>query len=146
MMFQKQNKKLSKLSNRENKKGNCRIKGRDNMNIEDFCAKYNLGTVIDIEKLSGGLMHKMFKVKTTTATYAIKVLNREVMNREDAYNNFVVSEKISNLAKENNISVSSDISIDGNYLIEFENTYYMVFDYIEGKTLSDEEITVEHCK
>lgn len=146
MMFQKQNKKLSKLSNRENKKGNCRIKGRDNMNIEDFCAKYNLGTVIDIEKLSGGLMHKMFKVKTTTATYAIKVLNREVMNREDAYNNFVVSEKISNLAKENNIPVSSAISIEGNYLTEFENIYYMVFNYVEGKTLSDKEITVEHCK
>ena len=64
------------------------------MNIEDFCVKYNLGTVIDIEKISGGLMHRMFKVKTTTATYTIKVLNGEVMNREDAYNNFVVSEKI----------------------------------------------------
>ena len=116
------------------------------MNIEDFCAKYNLGTVIDIEKLSGGLMHRMFKVKTTTATYAIKVLNSEVTNREEAYNNFIVSEKISNLAKENNIPISSAISIEGNYLTEFENTYYMVFNYIEGKTLSDEEITVEHCK
>lgn len=78
-------------------------------------------------------MHRMFKVKTTIATYAIKILNSEVMNREEAYNNFVLSEKISNLAKENNISVSSAISIDGNYLTEFENTYYMVFDYIEGK-------------
>lgn len=116
------------------------------MNIEDFCTKYQLGTVIDIEKLSGGLMHRMFKVKTTTATYAIKVLNSEVINREEAYNNFIVSEKISNLAKENNIPVSSAISIEGNYLTEFENTYYMVFNYIEGKTLSDEEITVEHCK
>ena len=116
------------------------------MNIEDFCTKYKLGNVINIEKLTGGLMHRMFKVKTTTATYAIKVLNSEVMNREEAYNNFVISEKISNLAKENNIPVSSAISIEGNYLTEFENTYYMVFDYIEGKTLSDEEITVEHCK
>ncbi len=116
------------------------------MNIGNFCTKYQLGTVIDIEKLNGGLMHKMFKVKTTTATYAIKVLNSEVMNREEAYNNFVVSEKISNLAKENNIPVSSAISIDGNYLTEFENTYYMVFDYVDGKILSDDEITVEHCK
>lgn len=116
------------------------------MNIEAFCTKYQLGTVIDIEKLSGGLMHRMFKVKTTIATYAIKVLNKEVMNREEAYHNFIVSEKISNLVKENNIPVSCAISIDGNYLTEFENTYYMVFDYVEGKTLSDEEITVEHCK
>ncbi len=116
------------------------------MNIGNFCTKYQLGTVIDIEKLNGGLMHKMFKVKTTTATYAIKVLNSEVMNRKEAYNNFVVSEKLSNLAKENNIPVSSAISIDGKYLTEFENTYYMVFDYVDGKILSDDEITVEHCK
>lgn len=116
------------------------------MNIEGFCKEYNLGTVKNIEKLYGGLMHKMFKVETNKSIYAIKVLNPEVMNREDAYHNFIISEEISNLAKENNIPVSCAISIDGNYLTKFETIYYMVFDYVEGKTLTDEEITVEHCK
>ena len=36
------------------------------MNIEKFCKQYNLGDVIKITKLTGGLMHKMFKVETTT--------------------------------------------------------------------------------
>ena len=73
------------------------------MNIEKFCEKYNFGTVLNISKLSGGLMHKMFKVETDKGIYCIKVLNPEVMARDTAYNNFVVSESVSNLAKKNNI-------------------------------------------
>ena len=65
------------------------------MNIEEFCKKYNFGKVYNISKLSGGLMHKMFKVETEKGIYCIKILNPEVMSRKDAYNNFVISESIS---------------------------------------------------
>lgn len=116
------------------------------MNIEAFCKEYNLGTVKTITKLTGGLMHKMFKVETDKNIYAIKILNTEVMNREEAYNNFVISETISNLAKENNIPVSSAIKINENYLTKYQDFYYMVFIYIEGKTLQDNEITIKHCQ
>lgn len=116
------------------------------MNIEKFCERYGFGKVINITKITGGLMHKMFKVETDKGIYCIKVLNKEIMSREEAYNNFVVSEKVSNLAKKNNIPVSSSLDIEGNYLIKFDDMYYMVFDYVNGKTLKDDEITVEHCK
>lgn len=116
------------------------------MNIEKFCEINNLGIVIRINKLTGGLMHKMFKVETDKGIYAIKVLNQEVMSREEAYNNFVVSETIANLAKNNGIVVSSAISINNNYLNKFEDMYYMVFDFVDGKILTDDEITVEYCR
>lgn len=116
------------------------------MNIEKFCEINNLGIVTNITKLTGGLMHKMFKVETNKGIYAIKVLNPEVMSREEAYNNFVVSETIANLAKDNGIVVSSAISINNNYLNKFEDKYYMVFDFVDGKVLTDEEITIEHCR
>ena len=116
------------------------------MNIEKFCKQYKLGEVIKLTKLTGGLMHKMFKVETTTGVYAIKVLNPEVMSRSEAYDNFVISEKISNLANDNGIPVSSAKIIDGNFIIKLDSSYYMVFDFIEGKTLTDEEITTDHCE
>ena len=116
------------------------------MNIEKFCERYNFGKVINTTKITGGLMHKMFKVETNKGIYCIKVLNPEIMSREEAYNNFVVSEKVSNLAKKNNIPVSSSLDIEGNYLTKFDDMYYMVFDYVDGKTLKDDEITIEHCK
>lgn len=116
------------------------------IDIENFCKENNLGTVLNIERVSGGFMHKMFKVETTKGIYAVKVLNPEVIKRKNAYDNFILSEEISNLAKENNIPVASALKINGNYVIEYKNMSYMVFDYIEGKVLKDEEITVEHCK
>lgn len=116
------------------------------MNIEKFCEINNLGNVINVKKLIGGLMHKMFKVETDKGIYAIKVLNPEVMSREEAYNNFVVSETIANLAKDNGVVVSSAISINNNYLNRFEDMYYMVFEFVEGKVLTDEEITISHCR
>ena len=45
------------------------------MNIEKFCEKYNFGNILNISKLSGGLMHKMFKVETDKGIYCVKVLN-----------------------------------------------------------------------
>lgn len=116
------------------------------MNIEKFCKQYNLGEVIKITKLTGGLMHKMFKVETTTGTYAVKVLNPEVMSRTEAYDNFVISEKIANLANNNGIPVSSAKIINGNFITKLDDSYYMVFDFIKGRTLTDREITITHCE
>lgn len=116
------------------------------MNIEKFCEKYGFGKVINIGKISGGLMHKMFKVETDKGIYCVKVLNPEVMSRKEAYGNFVVSESVSNLANKNGIPVSSALNIDGNYLTKLDDMYYMVFGFVDGKTLKDEEITIEHCK
>ena len=116
------------------------------MNIELFCEKFNLGKVKNITKLTGGLMHKMFKVQTDINTYAVKILNPEIMKRNDAMDNFILSEKISNLAFENNIPVSNSLIIEGNFINKLNDTYYMVFKYIDGKTLKDDEITIEHCK
>ena len=90
------------------------------MNIEKFCEKYNFGNILNISKLSGGLMHKMFKVETDKGIYCVKVLNPEVMARDTAYNNFVVSESVSNLAKKNNIPVSCALDIGGDYLKELD--------------------------
>lgn len=116
------------------------------MKIEQFCEKYNLGRVLNVSKLAGGFMHKMFKVETIKDVYAIKVLNQEVMRREGALNNFLVSEEISNYANSNGIKAAVAIKIDGNYVTEYEDNHYMVFKFVDGKVLKDDNITIEHCR
>ena len=116
------------------------------MNIEKFCERYDLGKIKNISRLFGGLMHKIFKVETDKGIYCIKVLNWEVMDRKEAFDNFVVSESIANLAKQNGIPASSALNMEGNYLIKLDDIYYMVFDFVDGKILKDENITIEHCK
>ena len=116
------------------------------MNIEKFCERYDLGKIKNISRLFGGLMHKIFKVETDKGIYCIKVLNSEVMARKEAFDNFVVSESIANLAKQNGIPASSALNMEGNYLIKLDDIYYMIFDFVDGKILKDENITIEHCK
>ena len=116
------------------------------MNIEKFCERYDLGKIQNISRLFGGLMHKIFKIETDKGTYCIKVLNSEVMDRKEAFDNFVVSESIANLAKQNGIPASSALNMEGNYLTKLDDIYYMVFDFVDGKILKDENITIEHCK
>ena len=115
------------------------------MNIAGFCTHYNLGKVLSITKLTGGLMHQMYKVETSNNIYAIKVLNREVISRPEAYANFVTSETIANYLALNHISVSNALKINNNYLNKYEDDYYMVFNFINGKVLKDDEITNMHC-
>ncbi len=54
-----------------------------------------LGTLADeTVQVPGGLLHRMYRVRTDKGTYAVKVLNPEIMKRPAALKNTVDSEKI----------------------------------------------------
>ena len=69
-----------------------------NKKIEKIIKKKQLGnTIINIDKVIGGLSHRMYKVETNKGIYAVKELNAGVMKKEKAYSNFVFSEKVTDL-------------------------------------------------
>ncbi len=44
--------------------------------------KYDLGEIVgDILPVSGGLMHKMYKVQTERGTFAVKCLKRDLVEQ-----------------------------------------------------------------
>ena len=54
-----------------------------------------LGKIIaDAEPVSGGLMHRMYKVITNSGVYAVKHLNAEIMKRPGVHENYARAEKI----------------------------------------------------
>ena len=58
--------------------------------IKKLILDKNLGNEIKhIEKVSGGLLHKMYKVETDKGVYCVKVLNPEVMSRKEAYGKYL---------------------------------------------------------
>ena len=74
--------------------------------IEQIIKKYNLGDITgDILPVSGGLMHKMFKVQTSTGTYAVKHLNPEIMKRPGVMENYKKAEALEKTLEDNNISI-----------------------------------------
>ena len=115
--------------------------------IRKLLKEYDLGEFTATPtRVNGGLSHRMYKVVTDKGIYAVKELNQGIMKQEEAYSNFVFSEKVSDIAKANNIPAIGAIKIDNDIMKKVENSYFMIFDWIEGVVLKPNEITVEYCK
>ena len=108
--------------------------------------KYNWKIKGDPAVLSGGFMHKMFRVDTEQGIFAIKLLNPFVMQRESALKNFLRAESLELLLEENEIPVIGARSFGGRKLQEINGQYFYVFDYYPGKVLKGEEVTDYHCR
>lgn len=62
--------------------------------INQIAGDLQLGKVTDTSQLTGGFMHRMFKVVTDQMAYVIKLLNPNVMKRLDALENYKNAEQI----------------------------------------------------
>ena len=115
--------------------------------IERLILENDLGNKINnIDKVTGGLSHRMYKVETDKGIYAVKELNSGVMKREEAYSNFAFSEKVTDIAKENGISAIGALKFNDDIMLKIDDSYFMVFEWLEGKILKAEEITDKHCE
>jgi len=115
--------------------------------IEQLIIQENFGNkIISIDKIMGGLSHRIYKVITDKGVYAVKELNSGIMKRKEAYNNFVFSEKVANIAKQNGINAVEAIKIKNDIMKQIDNKYYMIFNWIDGKILEENEINMHHCK
>lgn len=115
--------------------------------IKILLEKCRLGNLLeDPIRVSGGLLNRMYKIKTTNGTYAIKLLNPEVMKRENAKSNHIFAETVSNIAKDNGVSCLPAKMFDNEVLQQVENYYFLVFDWFDGRSICDEELTLEKCK
>ena len=115
--------------------------------IEQLIIQENFGNkIISIDKIMGGLSHRIYKVLTDKGAYAVKELNAGIMKRKEAYNNFVFSEKVASIVKQNGINVVEAIKIQNDIMKQIDHKYYMIFNWIDGKILEENEINMNHCK
>ena len=84
-----------------------------NLFAENSKIKDLLGKIIgEITPVSGGLMHKMYKVQTDKGTYAVKCLNPEIMKRPEAFENYTKAEALEDILEENDIPIVPALSFD----------------------------------
>ncbi|NBK47998.1 hypothetical protein EON06_09655 [Staphylococcus delphini] len=99
----------------------------------------NVSEIIDTPReIFGGLLHKMYEVETDQGIYAIKRLNEEIILRPKAPNNYILSERFSSFSKESGIdAICAKYNNDLPWTI-VDNKYYMVFDWIEARSLGQD--------
>ncbi|MBQ3202225.1 MAG: phosphotransferase [Clostridia bacterium] len=116
------------------------------MDFDALCEQLNLGALTEEPtRLTGGLMHKMYRIATASGDYAVKCLNPHVMVRADAARNFAAAEKLERKLEQTDLPLLPAHTLDGRKMQEMEGDFFYVFPYFEGKALKDEAITAHHC-
>ena len=117
-----------------------------NLQLEKLCKILKLGEIITVPKaIVGGLLHKMYAVETTQGKYAVKALNPQIMLRPSARQHFINSERIVNIALKS-IPALSAIKFNGTFMQEIDKQFYIVFDWVDGRSLKSNEINIIQCE
>ena len=113
--------------------------------FEKISIQLELGPILtEPTALSGGLLHKMFRLQTTSGTYAIKLLNPSILSRPEARQNFIDSERIAT-ALHHEVSALPALSFHGSALQHIETHYYLVFRWVDAVMLTTHQITADHA-
>lgn len=96
-------------------------------------------------RVTGGFMHRMFKVVTEKGVYVVKLLNPNIMKRPTARGNYQIADDIEEILKKNNIPAVYALKFNGSKMQEIDNQYFYIFDWYDSKSVNDDEITVFHC-
>ena len=106
----------------------------------------SLGTVtVPITPVSGGFMHRMYKVCTENHTYAVKHLNPEIIKRPTAKENYKKAERLEAILEDEGIPIVPALTFDGKKMQELEGNYFYIFDWHNGSITDWNKITPEQC-
>jgi Ser/Thr protein kinase RdoA (MazF antagonist) len=118
-----------------------------NLFFSKIVKELDLGNIIEEPlKVTGGLTHRMFKVFTDKGRYIVKLLNPNIMKRPTAIDNFNRADSIEEILKANNISAVYSLKFNNRKMQEIDGQYFYVYEWFDGKSLKDNEITEFHCE
>ena len=118
-----------------------------NDKISKLMKRCELGEVTaEIKPVSGGLMHRMYKVQTGSGVYAVKCLNPEIMKRPTARENYAVAEALEARLEEARIPMVAAMTIKGRKMQELDDDFYYIFRWQKGKITDANAVTAEQCR
>ena len=100
---------------------------------------------IPITSVSGGFMHRMYKVCTENHTYAVKHLNPEIMKRSGAMDNYKKAERLEAILEDAGIPIVPALTFNGKKMQEQQSNYFYIFDWHNGSITDWNNITPEQC-
>ena len=109
--------------------------------------KLELGKIIEPPtQVKGGLTHRMFKFSTDKGRFIAKLLNPNIMKRPTAMDNFNRADSYEEILKQNNIKAIYSLIFNNKKMQEIDGQYFYVYEWYDGKSLKDREITKYHCE
>ncbi len=113
----------------------------------DICTMLGIGTPRkEATPVTGGLLHRLWRIETDCGIFAVKVLNPEIMSRPSAPQNYRNSERVARAAKNCGVQAVTARTVGDDPWMEINGTYIMVFDWQEGRTLQAYECTAKDAR
>lgn len=125
---------------------NLLLRKSNTKKLEKLVRKFDLGSkIIKSTQIHGGLSNRMYRVETDKAEYAIKKLNKTLMQNKTEFERITFAEKVSKIAEENGVFVERALEFEDKIIHEIDEDYYMIFNWNYGSHLQPEDVTDEIC-
>lgn len=99
-----------------------------------------------IISVSGGFMHRMYKVHAGQNYYAVKHLNPNVMSRESAVDNYDRADALEEILEQAGIPIVPALILNGQKRQCIDGNYFYVFSWQEGSITDWNHITSSQCR
>lgn len=114
--------------------------------IEKLFENSNLGSIDQpIIPISGGFMHRMYKVHAGDTYYAVKHLNPAVMARESAVENFDRADALEAVIEKAGIPIVPSLVLNNQKRQCIEGNFFYIFRWQEGRVTDWNNITCNQC-
>ena len=115
--------------------------------IVDLFKDRNLGEVIPpIKRVSGGFLHRMYRVNTKDASFAVKHLNPEILKRPEARENYRRAEALEKQIEDAGIAIVPAMNLNGNKMQEYKGEFFYIFHWQNGSVTDWNHISEEQCR
>ncbi len=108
-----------------------------------------------IENVSGGFMHRMYKVtvggtgmagnEAGGKSFAVKHLNPEIMKRPRVFANYERAERLEGVLEKAGIPIVPALCFDGKKMQELGGNYFYIFDWHNANVTDWNNISEEQC-
>ncbi len=97
------------------------------------------------QTVSGGYMHRMYRLDTNRGCYAVKLLNPEVMSRPEARGNYRRAEALEAVLEQNRLPIVPALVFGGKKMQCIDGRFCYVFPWVEHSALGWRDIEPSHC-
>ena len=125
---------------------NLLLRKSNTKKMEKLIKKFDLGSqIIKVTQIHGGLSNRLYRVETDQAKYAIKKLNKTLMQNKAEFERIIFAEKVARIAEENGILVVRALEFENKIIHKIDGDYYMIFNWNYGSHIQPEDVTDEIC-
>ncbi len=115
--------------------------------IKKLFAGTGLGSPrLPITPVSGGFLHRMYRVDTETGSFAVKHLNPDMMSRPSAMDNLKRAEALESVLEAAGLPIVPALELGGTKMQEVDGSYFYVFRWQNGTVSDSYRISPAQCR